>query len=166
MDEESKAPHQIPKIQLRNSLPQLISRERNCPIKTAWKLLAATERKHQTEEETPTTRLKPCGLLYINISCENFVHTAKESVHRLPICSALFADSPKNEVETIMPPELALEYEQDQRCSRWTDIDAERDYQELKAAMHQALQASGRFGQGKLCKCLMKCAEDCDCSPF
>ncbi len=67
-----------------------------------------------------------------------------------------------------MPLELAIECEQDQREQRWTDIDAERDYQELEAAMRQALKASGRFGNGKLCKCRMKCSEDCDCSdrPF
>lgn len=65
-----------------------------------------------------------------------------------------------------MPLELELEREQEQRQQQWLDAEAERDYQELEAAMNLALRASGRFGKGQLCKCGFKCAEDCDCQPF
>jgi hypothetical protein len=63
----------------------------------------------------------------------------------------------------IMPYELELEREQEQRLEQ--SIIAAEHLENLNDSLYQAFVTNRGLGTGKLCPCGLKCAEDCDC-PF
>jgi hypothetical protein len=63
-----------------------------------------------------------------------------------------------------MTYEMALEFEQEQRYEQSVAAEQEREYHEQRQS--QSKRCPVRFGKGQLCKCGLKCAEDCNGCPF